>query len=79
MEILLDAGCSPNLTNSELSTPLHMAAKKGFPDVAEHLVQAETIDLVGDAVWLRLTTLVLEGGVWGALTLSDNDGHSGGV
>ena len=47
VELLLDAGCSPNLTNSELLTPLHIAAKKGFPDVAEQLVQADTIDLVG--------------------------------
>jgi ankyrin repeat protein len=44
--MLLDAGCSPNLTTSELMTPLHIAAKKGFPDVAEQLVQAENIDLV---------------------------------
>lgn len=46
VEMLLDAGCSPNLTTSELMTPLHIAAKKGFPDVAEQLVQAENIDLV---------------------------------
>lgn len=46
MEALLDAGCSPNLTDSELLTPLHIAAKKGFPEVAERLVHAEFINLV---------------------------------
>lgn len=50
VELLLDAGCSPNLTNSELLTPLHIAAKKGFPDVAEQLVQADAIDLVGGSM-----------------------------
>lgn len=46
VEALLDAGCSPNLTDSELLTPLHIAAKKGFPEVAERLVHAEFINLV---------------------------------
>ncbi|KAK7501375.1 hypothetical protein BaRGS_00007500 [Batillaria attramentaria] len=45
VKVLLEAGCSPNLTNSELLTPLHIAAKKGFPDVAQQLVHATTVDL----------------------------------
>lgn len=45
VKVLLDAGSSPNLTNSDLLTPLHMAAKKGYPDVAQHLVHASNVDL----------------------------------
>ena len=44
---LLNAGCSPNLTDREAMTPLHMAAKKGNLQVAKVLLRNRGTDVVG--------------------------------
>lgn len=43
--VLLNAGCSPNVVNPEDRTPLHLAALKGYPSVAEVLLNHPEIDI----------------------------------
>ncbi|ESO96223.1 hypothetical protein LOTGIDRAFT_174957 [Lottia gigantea] len=38
VSVLLDLGCSPNVSNNNGYTPLHMAAQKGYPLVAKSLL-----------------------------------------
>ncbi|KAK6172059.1 hypothetical protein SNE40_018023 [Patella caerulea] len=42
---LLELGCSPNLSDRNDSTPLHMAAKKGYPQVAKSLLLNRSINV----------------------------------
>lgn len=42
---LLGAGCSPNIQDGELNTPLHLAARKGYIPLAKCLLQCPDIDL----------------------------------
>lgn len=45
VQVLLQAGCSPNVVNLDDHTPLHLSAMKGFPSVVSILLSHPELDI----------------------------------